>query len=109
MTTDTRETYTGRDWLEHAVSRLENEIEALPYGLQDEDYPSLDAAIDVLNGLLIRQGNIADALTLARHIADYANGITEERLAELWSENSDTEIADVVDKLAHVVDWLGLS
>ena len=109
MTTDTRETYTGRDWLEHAVSRLESEIEALPEGLRDEDYPSLDAAIDTLNDLLIRMGNIADALTLVRHLADYANGITEERLTDLWSEHSDAEIADVVDKLAHVVDWLGLS
>jgi hypothetical protein len=56
-----------------------------------------------------RAGNIKDAMTLVRHIADYANGITEERLTGLWSEHSDAEVDEVVDKLAFVTDWLGLS
>jgi len=56
-----------------------------------------------------RAGHIKDAMTLVQHIQNYANGITEERLTELWSEHSDAEVADVVDKLAFVVDWIGLS
>jgi hypothetical protein len=56
-----------------------------------------------------RDVNLKDAVTLVQHIRDYANGITEERLTELWSEHTDAEVAEVSDKLAFVVDWIGLS
>jgi hypothetical protein len=57
----------------------------------------------------LREENIQGAFELIRHLADHANGITLDRLTKLWSAKSTAEIAEVVDKLAFVVDWIGLS
>jgi hypothetical protein len=64
--------------------------------------------MDTGEELELREQIIKDTLTLLRNLLDHGQAITPERLRELWAEDSDAEIAGVVDKLAHVVDWLGL-
>jgi hypothetical protein len=59
--------------------------------------------------LASREQHIKDAVTLVQQIRDYGNGITEEKLTGLWSEHSDVEVAEALDKLAFVTDWIGLS
>jgi hypothetical protein len=91
---------SGRDWLERAVSRLQDEIQALPEGLQDEDYPALDAAIDTLNSILT--GELKP--TPEQHKLALITDIIVNQYGEENEPFSKKELKQILDAIVEIMD-----
>lgn len=61
------------------------------------------------NDLDLRTQNLADAAKLLGVLRDGLNTGIHRHLPELWVDLTEAQIADEVDRLGHIVEWLNLS